>query len=359
MGPGMAEAARWYCLCPLLGLLCGALCGALAAAEQLALLEVFVEQRAGVSTLQGQLLHPGEGSEPRGHQAERLEGALVLVHHDQLSQEAPGSVGAPENPDTELWIGVVPVDLDLKLSTGNQESFAEAVVQRMKRALVLGASALIILALNQNTVSEMDLSQVLVKPIIVIQSSENVTRLFGALLRGLQATVKITYRTILQDDLGATLTLWSSCGRSRDSRYGEWQGVICTGENNSQVQKYLQQLWDTVLLVALVLSTGVLLQAHLQSQDQPRDNQLQLVTKQEVLRRMSSLKTRTFHQPRCEVVEAGPCAVCLEHFNNHQCLRVLPCGHEYHRDCVDPWLLLRHTCPLCKRCILGAASKDS
>ncbi|KAJ0019670.1 hypothetical protein NQD34_007239 [Periophthalmus magnuspinnatus] len=352
----MAEAARWSCLCPLLGLLFGVL----AAAEQLALLEVLVEQRPGVSTLQGQLLHPRKGSELQGREAEGLEGALVLVHHGELSQEAPERAGGVD-PDTELWIGVVSVDLDQKVSKGIQESFAEAVVQRMKRALVLGASALIILALNQNTVSEMDLSQVLVKPIIVIQSSENVTRLFGALLRGLQATVKITYRTILQDDLGATLTLWSSCGRSRDSRYGEWLGVICTGENNSQVQKYLQQLWDTVLLVALILSTGVLLQAHLQSQDQPRDNQRQLFTKQDVVRKVSSLQTKTYCQPTswCELVEAGPCAVCLEPFYNNQCLRVLPCGHEYHRDCVDPWLLLRHTCPLCKRCILGTACRDS
>lgn len=368
-------AAAGLRLRPLLPLLFGLLCrcsGAMSGQEEVvqeevALLEVFVEQRPGLSsraTLQGQLLHPR--TEPRGP-PEELRGALVLVHHktsvdltenledleDLRTTEAPHS---PDGSESDLWIGVVPLDLDHKASAAKQESFAEAVVQRMKRALVLGASALIILALNQNTVAEMDLSQVVVKPIIVIQSSENVTRLFGALLRGLQATVRITYRSLLQDHLGATLTLWSSCGRSQGGRYGEWQGVICTGESNSPVQKHLQQLWDTVLLVVLVLSTGVLLQAHLQSQDPPLDLQLQ-----EVVKRISSLRTRTYLRPSscCEALEAGPCAVCLEPFHHNQCLRVLPCEHEYHRECVDPWLHLRPTCPLCQRSILGAACRDS
>lgn len=350
----MAVAGRCCRLSLLLGLLCGAL-----AAEHLALLEVFLEQRPGVSaTLQGKVLDPLKVSEQPGHEAEELEAELVLVRDEEVNVETREA----EVQEPEPWIGVVPVDMDdSKASTGNQESFADTVVNRMKRALVLGASALIILALNQNTVSEMDVSQVLSKPIIVIQTSENVTKLFGALLRGLQATVKITYRTILQDDLGATLTLWSSCGRSRGGRYGEWQGVICTGETNSQVQKYLQQLWDTVLLVALILSTGVLVQAHWQYQDQRLDNQLQLLSKQDVLKRMSSLKTKTYSRPSswCEAVESDNCAVCLEPFNHNQCLRVLPCGHEYHRDCVDPWLVLHHTCPLCKRSILGAVCIDS
>lgn len=337
--------------------------GLLVEAEQVALVEVFVEQRPGVSALlQGEVVEPGRGSsEHRDEEPEELEGDLVLVRDEETQVDR-------EKDDTknqEPWIGVVPVEMDdSKASTGNQESFADTMVNKMKRALVLGASALIILALNQNTVSEMDLSQVLSKPIIVIQTSENVTKLIGALLRGLHATAKITYKTILQDNLGATLTLWSSCGRSRGGRYGEWQGVICTGETNSQVQKYLQQLWDTVLLVALILSTGVIVQARWQYQDHQLNDDLELLPKQDVLKRMSSLKTKTYRQPKpwcdpSQPVETDNCAVCLEPFNNNQCLRVLPCLHEYHRDCVDPWLLLQHTCPLCKRSILSSVRKDS
>nr|XP_014431403.1 RNA-binding protein EWS-like isoform X1 [Pelodiscus sinensis] len=57
------------------------------------------------------------------------------------------------------------------------------VSPQMKRALVLGASALLILALNQNAVRELDVSQALAKLVVVIQPSDNVTRLLGALLR--------------------------------------------------------------------------------------------------------------------------------------------------------------------------------
>ncbi|XP_058492405.1 RING finger protein 215 isoform X2 [Solea solea] len=325
-----------------------------AAAEQVAQVEVFLEQQPSVSALlQGEVVE-SSGVSKTSEDREELDGELVLVQVEET--QVSGGEGEDDATEQEPWIGVVPVEIDdSKASTGNQESFADAMVNKMKRALVLGASALIILALNQKTVSEMDLSQVLSKPIIVIQTSENVTKLIGALLRGLQATAKITYKTILQDNLGATLTLWSSCGRSRGGRYGEWQGVICTGETNSQVQKYLQQLWDTVLLVALILSTGVIVQARWQYQDHQVNDDLE-----DVQKRMSSLKTKRYFQPkrRCDPsqpVETDNCAVCLEPFKNNQCLRVLPCLHEYHRECVDPWLLLHHTCPLCKRSILASA----
>ncbi|XP_022608509.1 RING finger protein 215 isoform X3 [Seriola dumerili] len=330
----MASARCWCCLWLTLPLLLLRWPGLLVTAEQVALVEVFLEQPPDVSTLlQGEVVGSSGGSRS-SEDREELEGELVLVSRRAEVQDeetqVSGEIKEDDAKEQELWIGVVPVDMDdSKASTGNQESFADAMVNKMKRALVLGASALIILALNQNTVSEMDLSQVLSKPIIVIQTSENVTKLIGALLRGLQATAKITYRTILQDNL-----------------------------------KYLQQLWDTVLLVALILSTGVIVQARWQHQDHQLNDDLELLPKQDVLKTMSSLKTKTYRQPKpwCDTsqpLETDNCAVCLEPFNNNQCLRVLPCLHEYHRDCVDPWLLLQHTCPLCKRSILSSVCKDS
>jgi hypothetical protein len=45
----------------------------------------------------------------------------------------------------------------------------------------------------------------------------------------------------------------------------------------------------------------------------------------------------------------GACAVCLECFNVQDELRTLPCGHRFHRGCVDPWLLGGRACPLCRQ----------
>ncbi|RPB20114.1 hypothetical protein L211DRAFT_573224 [Terfezia boudieri ATCC MYA-4762] len=43
------------------------------------------------------------------------------------------------------------------------------------------------------------------------------------------------------------------------------------------------------------------------------------------------------------------CPVCLEDFEEDQEVRVLPCSHSFHIDCIDPWLLnVSGSCPLCR-----------
>jgi hypothetical protein len=46
-------------------------------------------------------------------------------------------------------------------------------------------------------------------------------------------------------------------------------------------------------------------------------------------------------------VSEPSCAVCLCEFEWSDTLRRLPCGHCFHRSCIDKWLKRNKVCPLC------------
>ncbi|KAJ5915230.1 hypothetical protein N7454_011125 [Penicillium verhagenii] len=51
------------------------------------------------------------------------------------------------------------------------------------------------------------------------------------------------------------------------------------------------------------------------------------------------------------VPDAGnfSCPICTDDFIKGQDLRVLPCQHQFHPECIDPWLVnVSGTCPLCR-----------
>ncbi|CAO3637110.1 unnamed protein product [Cunninghamella blakesleeana] len=54
------------------------------------------------------------------------------------------------------------------------------------------------------------------------------------------------------------------------------------------------------------------------------------------------------------------CVICLDEYTNGENVRRLPCGHEYHVECIDPWLTIKSaSCPLCKYdCSLDIPKRD-
>lgn len=50
----------------------------------------------------------------------------------------------------------------------------------------------------------------------------------------------------------------------------------------------------------------------------------------------------------CAVGDAS-CSVCLCSFEEREMLRRLACGHSYHSECLDQWLLTNATCPRCRK----------
>ncbi|KAJ5320204.1 hypothetical protein N7508_000487 [Penicillium antarcticum] len=54
---------------------------------------------------------------------------------------------------------------------------------------------------------------------------------------------------------------------------------------------------------------------------------------------------------KTETPETGnfSCPICTDDFIKGQDLRVLPCNHQFHMECIDPWLMnVSGTCPLCR-----------
>ncbi|CAN6288874.1 unnamed protein product [Urochloa humidicola] len=52
------------------------------------------------------------------------------------------------------------------------------------------------------------------------------------------------------------------------------------------------------------------------------------------------------------------CPICLEPFADDDGVRVVPaCGHLYHAPCIDRWLDMRNSCPVC-RCAVATSLFD-
>ena len=67
---------------------------------------------------------------------------------------------------------------------------------------------------------------------------------------------------------------------------------------------------------------------------------------------INGLETQIFDENRdandIESDELQRCAICLSQFENGDELRILPCQHNFHTDCIDQWLRTNRTCPMCR-----------
>jgi len=50
-----------------------------------------------------------------------------------------------------------------------------------------------------------------------------------------------------------------------------------------------------------------------------------------------------------ELDGVSSCSVCISDFESGELTRKLPCGHKFHKDCIDTWMDMNITCPICKK----------
>lgn len=56
------------------------------------------------------------------------------------------------------------------------------------------------------------------------------------------------------------------------------------------------------------------------------------------------------YKPDCGISnESAQCSICLTDYTEDDKVKILPCKHHFHCNCVDEWFLVDDICPLCKK----------
>ncbi|KAF3446631.1 hypothetical protein FNV43_RR11811 [Rhamnella rubrinervis] len=74
------------------------------------------------------------------------------------------------------------------------------------------------------------------------------------------------------------------------------------------------------------------------------------LSEETILNRLKEKKYSVALRPQ---LEAEPCCICQEDYNEGVDLGTLECGHDFHKDCIKQWLMHKNLCPICKTTALA------
>ena len=65
--------------------------------------------------------------------------------------------------------------------------------------------------------------------------------------------------------------------------------------------------------------------------------------------RLARVEEIVFHKnENCKAGEEEKCSICISEFENEEKIKRLPCGHLFHGNCINTWLVQNSLCPICK-----------
>ena len=70
---------------------------------------------------------------------------------------------------------------------------------------------------------------------------------------------------------------------------------------------------------------------------------------------INNLPLRFFEEEDADKI----CTICLTEYTEGNMLRILPCSHEYHYQCIDQWLEEHSNCPICRGPVVDYFEADN
>lgn len=52
--------------------------------------------------------------------------------------------------------------------------------------------------------------------------------------------------------------------------------------------------------------------------------------------------------PAVQLLEEGECVICLDEWEIGATAKELPCKHKFHPNCIEKWLGIHGSCPICR-----------
>ncbi|KAJ8042749.1 hypothetical protein HOLleu_09594 [Holothuria leucospilota] len=140
-------------------------------------------------------------------------------------------------PDNEpIGIMFLPEVDESKSHKEPSQSTTCTILDQVKQAMLLGCSALLVLALNPSLFKELEGSQIFSKPVVTVSSKKNVEAMKQELGSSKKDSKKVvispkTKREEPKPDVVSIpeLTLWSTCGKASGGTHREWEGTVCLG----------------------------------------------------------------------------------------------------------------------------------
>ncbi|XP_030375430.1 protein goliath isoform X1 [Scaptodrosophila lebanonensis] len=182
---------------------------------------------------------------------------------------------------------------------------------------------------------------------VIIYNDKQVMQLEKMQIKGKNRNIAavITYQNIGMDlanmvDKGHNVTISIIEGRN---------GVRPVSSLNRTSVLFVSISFIVLMVISLVWLVFYYIQRfrYMQAKDQQSRN-LCSVTKKAIMK----IPTKTGKMTDEKDMDSDCCAICIEAYKPADIIRILPCKHEFHKTCIDPWLIEHRTCPMCKLDVL-------